>query len=223
MTCISKYAGFRNADALPYLQRSREWYGGAEYWAHYASVGEAYIALRKLAGDAADSHVCFKLYRPVMFGHATILCVVWSASDLSIRVGESATVRSHGDWTRVGDKVLLRHGSVEYAAMLTLDRTRRARLNCITRRARLDRARRARLAMFSTRPLFSARPPSSCTPSSGNAQRMLETYAMKAEFPMELLLLSASLCLLRYDCAFIARPPKGKRLYTTSNYSVLIS
>eukprot|EP00965_Chrysotila_dentata_P242493 6204905-Pleurochrysis_carterae.AAC.1 len=45
----------------------------------------------------------------------------------------------------------------------------------------------------------------------------LQTCAMKAEFLMELLLLSASLC-LRHDCAFIARPSKGKKLYTFSDY-----
>eukprot|EP00965_Chrysotila_dentata_P252403 6210656-Pleurochrysis_carterae.AAC.6 len=51
MACFSKYAGFRNADVLPY---SAQAYGMAEQtecWSHYAFVGEAYSAIRKLAVD----------------------------------------------------------------------------------------------------------------------------------------------------------------------------
>eukprot|EP00965_Chrysotila_dentata_P113787 3761316-Pleurochrysis_carterae.AAC.1 len=53
--------------------------------------------------DCEDVRV--ELHRPLTLGHITIFCVVWSTSDLSTRLGKSAIVRSHGDWTQVSGLV----------------------------------------------------------------------------------------------------------------------
>eukprot|EP00965_Chrysotila_dentata_P128016 4233184-Pleurochrysis_carterae.AAC.1 len=39
-----------------------KWYGGAERWPHYASIGETHSAVRELTVDVANGYVCVELY-----------------------------------------------------------------------------------------------------------------------------------------------------------------